>query len=133
MISSLLPEVERLGLGARLGDDLLAFAGIKLYVDGALTGGTARFEEAYCCDPSDHGYLYHDPEELASLIMRADELGLQTGTHAQGDAAIEIVLQAHAAVRARNPRPDARHRIEHCVARRPANRSSASPSTGSGR
>jgi len=114
MISSLIPELESLGLGARLGDDLLAFAGVKLYVDGALTGGTARFEEPYCCDPSDHGYLYHEPGELAELIVRADELGLQTGTHAQGDAAIEIVLQAHAEVRARNPRPDTRHRIEHC-------------------
>ncbi|MGW4823440.1 amidohydrolase [Streptomyces sp. NPDC004227] len=116
VISSLLGELERLGLGARLGDDQLAFAGIKLYVDGALTGGTARFKEPYCCDPKDHGYLYHEPNELAELILRADRMGLQTGTHAQGDAAIEIVLAAHAAARAAGTRSDVRHRIEHCGA-----------------
>ena len=114
VISSLLGELEKLGLTDRLGDDQLAFAGIKLYVDGALTGGTARFVEPYCCEPENHGYLYHDPAELAEMIVRADRLGLQTGTHAQGDAAIGIVLKAHAAVRDAGGRADARHRIEHC-------------------
>ncbi|MGW1088520.1 amidohydrolase [Streptomyces sp. NPDC002596] len=116
VISSLLEDLERLGLGSRLGDDHLAFAGIKLYVDGALTGGTARFKEPYCCDPKDHGYLYHEPNELADMVLRADRMGLQTGTHAQGDAAIEIVLAAHAAARSAGARSDARHRIEHCGA-----------------
>ena len=36
------------------------------------------------------------------------------GIHAIGDAAIEAVLDAYATAQARNPRPDARHRIEHC-------------------
>jgi predicted amidohydrolase YtcJ len=114
VISSLLDEIEMLGLTDRLGDDQLAFAGIKLYVDGALTGGTARFVEPYCCQPQNHGYLYHDPAELAEMILRADRLGLQTGTHAQGDAAIGIILGALAAVRDSGGRADARHRIEHC-------------------
>ncbi len=116
VISSLLAELEKLGLGDRLGDDQLAFAGIKLYVDGALTGGTARFVEPYCCEPENHGYLYHDQAELSEMILRADRLGMQTGTHAQGDAAIDIVLAAHAAVRDAGGRADARHRIEHCGA-----------------
>jgi predicted amidohydrolase YtcJ len=114
VISSLLDELEKLGLSDRLGDDQLAFAGVKLYVDGALTGGTARFVEPYCCQPENHGYLYHDPAELSAMIVRADRLGMQTGTHAQGDAAIGIVLEAHAAVRDAGGRTDARHRIEHC-------------------
>lgn len=114
VISSLLGELEKVGLTDRLGDDQLAFAGVKLYVNGALTGGTARFVEPYCCEPENHGYLYHDPAKLAEMIVRADKLGLQTGTHAQGDAAIGIVLGAHAAVRAAGGRTDARHRIEHC-------------------
>jgi predicted amidohydrolase YtcJ len=114
VISSLLGELENLGLGARLGDDLLAFSGIKLYVDGALTGGTARFSEPYCCDPENHGYLYHERDELVDMILRADALGLQAATHAQGDAAIAIVLEAHERVAASGPRTDARHRIEHC-------------------
>lgn len=113
VISSLLKELESLGLGGRLGDDHLAFAGLKIYVDGALTAGTARFEEPYCCHGGDVGYLYHEPTELADLLMRADSLGLQTGTHAQGDAAIEIVLNAHMQVREAGGGARRRHRIEH--------------------
>ncbi|MEO7147791.1 MAG: amidohydrolase [Terrimesophilobacter sp.] len=114
VISSLLAQLEQLGIGGRLGDDRLAIAGVKIYVDGALTAATASFTESYCCDSSDHGYLYHDPQELANLVMRVERLGLQSGTHAQGDAAITILLDAHEAVRAAGGRCDARHRIEHC-------------------
>lgn len=119
VLSHLLPELERLGLGGRLGDDRLALRGLKLYVDGALTSGTARFEQAYCCDPDDHGYLYHDPEALAALIARAAELGLQTATHAQGDAAIGIVLDALSALSPTSRHASVRHRIEHCGAPTP--------------
>jgi predicted amidohydrolase YtcJ len=122
VLSSLLPELESLGLGGRLGDDRLAIAGVKLYADGALTGQTARFSEPYCCDPTEHchhehgdrGYLYHKPGELADLVARADALGLQTGVHAQGDEGIQVVLDAHRLVRTRHARRNARHRIEHC-------------------
>lgn len=111
VISSLLPEIEALGLCDRLGDEQLAFTGIKIYADGALTAGTARFNEPYCC--GDHvGYLYHDPSELADLVQRVARLGLQTATHAQGDTAIEIVLDAHTKVREEGNN-NLRHRIEH--------------------
>lgn len=114
VLSSLLGQLEQLGLGGRLGDDRFAFAGLKLYVDGALTAGTAHFSKPYCCDPRDHGYQYHEVAEITDLIRRAHALGLQTGTHAQGDAAIGIALDALEAAMAAAPRHDARHRIEHC-------------------
>lgn len=110
IISSLLDHLEALGVAGRLGDDLLALAGVKLYVDGSLTGATARFSQPYCCDPTDFGYLYHDTSEFRDKLARVHRLGLQTGTHAQGDAAIEILLDAHAAV---GIDPARRHRIEH--------------------
>jgi predicted amidohydrolase YtcJ len=112
MISSLLPHLEALGIGGRLGDDMLALAGVKLYVDGALTGATARFKEPYCCDPSDFGYLYHDTAEFRDMLGRVHRLGLQSATHAQGDEAIEILLDAHEAL-ADERTLDARYRIEH--------------------
>lgn len=111
MISSLIGELENLGICGRFGDDRLAIAGVKLYADGALTAGTARFSEPYCCSPDDFGYLYHPNGELADLIARVTALGLQAATHAQGDAAIQLVLDAHAGLPA--PTRDARHRIEH--------------------
>ncbi|MGE2833823.1 amidohydrolase [Mycobacterium sp. SMC-4] len=110
VISSLIGALEALGVGGRFGDDRLAIAGVKLYADGALTGGTARFSQPYCCSVDDFGYLYHPNGELAELISRVTALGLQAATHAQGDAAIQLVLDAHAAL---GSSAQARHRIEH--------------------
>ncbi|MDV3129018.1 amidohydrolase [Mycobacterium sp. 21AC1] len=112
VISSLIGALEALGVCGRFGDDRLAIAGVKLYADGALTAGTARFSEPYCCSVNDFGYLYHPNGELAELITRVAALGLQSATHAQGDAAIQLVLDAHDGL-ASDTTPDARHRIEH--------------------
>lgn len=109
LISSLLDELEHLGISDRFGDDHLGIAGVKLYADGALTAGTARWSEPYCSHPADIGYLYHEPGELAQLIERVHGLGLVAATHAQGDAAIEIVLDAFS----RLGPSRVRHRIEH--------------------
>lgn len=115
ILSSLLDQLEMLGMAGRLGDSKLALAGVKLYADGSLTAGTAHFHAPYCCNPLDHGYAYHDdPEEFKRLVSRAHRLGLQTGTHAQGDAAIGLALDALEAAQSDSPRPDPRHRIEHC-------------------
>ncbi len=113
-LSTLLETLVELGLRSRLGDDHLAFAGLKLYADGTLTGLTAYFESGYRFDPCHHGQLYHEPEELRRLIRRAHRFGLQTGTHAQGDSAIQIVLDAVTESLDDVARDDHRHRIEHC-------------------
>jgi predicted amidohydrolase YtcJ len=114
VLSSLLDQIEGLGLAGRLGDDRLALSGVKLYADGSVTGGTAHVHEAYCCNPLDHGFLYHDIPEFNALVLKAHTLGLQTGTHAQGDAAIEITIDALEAAMHAHPRADCRHRLEHC-------------------
>jgi predicted amidohydrolase YtcJ len=119
VISSLLTELEALGLCGRFGDDRLALAGVKLYADGALTAGTARFSQPYCCTVDDFGYLYHPNGELADMIRRVAAMGLQAATHAQGDAAIQLVLDAHEQLTV-GVRGEARHRIEHFGAPTPA-------------
>ncbi|KUI27902.1 amidohydrolase [Mycobacterium sp. GA-2829] len=119
VISSLLTELETLGLCGRFGNERLALAGVKLYADGALTAGTARFSTPYCCSVDDFGYLYHPNGELAEMIRRVAALGLQSATHAQGDAAIQVVLDAHEQLAA-GDRGDVRHRIEHFGAPTPA-------------
>jgi predicted amidohydrolase YtcJ len=114
-ISSLLEDVVlELGLRGRLGDDRLAFAGIKFYADGTLGGATAYFPDGYAGAPHDHGLLYHSPDEFRHLLARAHAAGLQTGTHAQSPAAIGLVIDAVEAAQAAHPRPDARHAVEHC-------------------
>jgi predicted amidohydrolase YtcJ len=113
VISAFLDEALQLGLVGRLGDDWLAFSGIKLYADGALGGLTAYFPEGYAAEPDNHGVLYHEPGEFRALMRRAHRAGLQTGTHAQSPAAIAIVLDAVEAALNDFPRPDLRHAIEH--------------------
>jgi predicted amidohydrolase YtcJ len=113
VISAFLDEALQLGLVGRLGDDRLAFSGIKLYADGALGGLTAYFPEGYAAEPDNHGVLYHEAGEFLALMARAHGAGLQTGTHAQSPAAIAIVLDAVEAAQRDSPRPDMRHAVEH--------------------
>ncbi|MBC8365274.1 MAG: amidohydrolase [Actinobacteria bacterium] len=113
VLSSHLGHLSALGLSSRLGDDRLHLGGVKLYADGALTGGTAYVPCG--CDVNHRGgYLFHDTEELEGLLVAAHELGLQTATHAQGPVPIQMVIDAVAEAQRRQPRRDARHRIEHC-------------------
>jgi predicted amidohydrolase YtcJ len=114
VLSSLLEQVLDLGLNSQLGDDLLTFLGIKCYADGSLTAYNANISAGYSFDPCHRGHIYHSDDELADLIGRAHAVGLQTGTHAQGDAAIRSALDAIEGAQNKTPRADARHRIEHC-------------------
>jgi hypothetical protein len=119
-ISSQLDEFEGLGLAGRFGDDRLAIGPMKFYADGALTGGTAAFSEPYGPDGEFKGSLYWASEEaFQAAIARAHAAGWQIGVHAQGDRAIDRVLDAYERALAADPRDDHRHRIEHCGGPRP--------------
>jgi hypothetical protein len=114
LLSHLLDDALEMGLHAAFGNDVLSFAGIKLYADGTLGGWTAYFPDGYVGDPCRTGQLYHQPEEYRDLILRAHRAGLQTATHAQSPTAIEMVVGAIEDAQAERPDADARHRIEHC-------------------
>jgi len=113
-LSCFLKELMRLGLCAPIGDAFLSIGPVKLYADGSVPANTARFSKPYEVDPSNAGYLYHTAEELKDLLVQAHCFGLQTGTHAQGDMGIELVLDAIEAAQSTMKREDIRHRIEHC-------------------
>lgn len=112
-LSSNLDHLRGLGLASRLGDDRLELLGVKLYADGSVIARTAFLSRPCCEDPTPHGSLYHEPDELKSLIIAAHELGLGTATHAQGEVPIGLVLDAVEEARTRYPRA-LTHRIEHC-------------------
>jgi predicted amidohydrolase YtcJ len=119
-ISSQLDAFEALGLAGRFGDDRLAIGPMKFYADGALTGGTASFTTPYGPEGEFTGSLYWGSEEdFRDAIARAHAAGWQIGVHAQGDRAIDRVLDAYEAALRAHPRDDHRHRIEHCGGPRP--------------
>ena len=119
-ISSQLDDYLAIGLAGPFGDDRLAIGPMKFYSDGALTGGTAAFSTPYGPNGEFSGSLYwQDEDDFRDAIVRAHAAGWQIGVHAQGDRAIERVLDAYEAALDAHPREDHRHRIEHCGGPRP--------------
>ncbi len=65
-------------------------------------------------EPGNRGFLQEEETALHAFILHAHGSGWRVATRAIGDAAVDMVLDAYAEAQARHPRPDARHRIEHC-------------------
>jgi predicted amidohydrolase YtcJ len=109
------------GLRGRRSGRLAAEA-VKIWADGGMSSRTAAISGQYPVPPYGSGILYFGRDELTELVRSFDAQGFQVCVHAQGDRAIETVLDAYTAVlgppsaqpsaqpSARNPR---RHRIEH--------------------
>lgn len=94
-------------------------AGVKLYADGIPTGNkTALLHEPY--QTGGNGSLTIEgatPEDrardLREMIRLAHGAGFQIGTHATGDAAIDLVVEGYLAAQAKHPREDPRHSVIH--------------------
>ncbi|MGD0099641.1 MAG: amidohydrolase family protein [Acidobacteriota bacterium] len=69
--------------------------------------------EPYANDPKNRGQLYFDPDKYKEAVMQLDHLGFQIFTHAIGDRAIRLALDAYEAANKANGRTDARDKIEH--------------------
>jgi predicted amidohydrolase YtcJ len=113
-LSHQLLDYAAVGLAGPFGDDELWIGPMKFYMDGSMIGGTAVFSEPYGEQGEFAGLQFWEPEELRSLVVEAHAQGWQIGIHAQGDLAIEGVINAFEAAMTAHPRPDPRHRIEHC-------------------
>ena len=113
-LSHQLEEYGSVGLAGPFGDDMLWIGPMKFYMDGSMIGGTACFTDPYGTEGQYTGLLYHEPDELREMVVTAHRRGWQIGIHAQGDRAIGAVLDAFEAAMEAHPRPDPRHRIEHC-------------------
>ena len=93
------------------GDDWLRLGGVKLFVDG-------ETEAAVRYDPPGQrekwvGQVRYTQEELNKIVLHAHTAGFQIWTHAIGDKAQDMILEAYERAQTAVPRPDPRHRIEH--------------------
>ena len=110
-----------LGIKTGFGDDWLRLGPVKIFADGSLVGRTAALIDPYAGDGAGDGpgneqgcgYLQADAADLQATIIAAHRSGWQVATHAIGDLAIDVVLDAYARARQEYPRRDPRHRIEH--------------------
>ena len=101
--------------------DKLATEAVKIWADGGMSSRTAAIHGTYPVPPHGSGILFFSRDELTAMVREFDTNGFQVAVHAQGDRAIETVLDAYAAIPdmsgpGRNPR---RHRIEHAGAMYP--------------
>jgi len=84
---------------------------VKVYIDGVIETRTSPMLEPYA-DGSNFPPFY-PPDELKELFRRLDAEGLQIHTHAIGDAAIRLALDAYEYAIAANGPNDNRHQIVH--------------------
>lgn len=107
-----LPVGLDLGMKSGFGDEWLRLGATKIFADGSLVGRTAAMNDPY--SGSDQtGYLQADAADLQAMIIAAHRSGWQVATHAIGDRAIDVVLDAYERALSEYPRRDPRHRIEH--------------------
>jgi predicted amidohydrolase YtcJ len=114
-MASGLPTMRTLGRPeVGLGGGMLTVRTVKLYADGALGSRGAALLEPYADDPGNSGLLVTPPERILEAARFALAHGFQVATHAIGDRANRIVLDAYETAFRENPAAkDPRFRIEH--------------------
>ena len=86
-----------------------AVAGVKLFIDGTIDGGTAWLSRPDLNGQSDACY-WGDPAAYTRAVHWLAAAGVATATHAIGDAGVRHVLDTIATA---PPGPRAPHRVEH--------------------
>lgn len=115
VVSDYLPYLKELKLRTGFGNNRLKIGCIKMFVDGAIAGRTAYLYEPYEGRPDDYGIPVVTQEELDEKVFEAHEAGFQIGVHANGDRAIDMLLDSYEKALHKLPRVNHRHRIEHCT------------------
>ena len=96
-----------------IAEDRLRVRSVKLYADGALGSRGAALLADYADDPGNTGLLFRQPDALRATVQAAMACGLQVNTHAIGDRAGRVVLDAYQAAIERTGGGPGRHRMEH--------------------
>jgi hypothetical protein len=106
-------EVQRIEAARdRYHDDWLSAGKAKFFLDGVIETRTAAMLQPYV-DDSQSGSLLWDPVQYRDAVIQLDRQGVQVFTHAIGDRAIRLALDAYENAQQANHTHDARHRIEH--------------------
>ncbi|MCL1981782.1 MAG: amidohydrolase [Clostridiales bacterium] len=106
-----------LGLGfmSGLGDPHFRVGSCKFMIDGGSGAPSCGTREPYSHDPALPREFGWQRGEVAEFIKTINDAECQATAHAIGDLAIEYMVEGYEKAFAANPRPDLRHRIEHCT------------------
>lgn len=114
ILDEMLDSLAAAGIRSGFGDSRLRIGPVKMFLDGSIGGRTARMREPYEEEADNFGLWMQEPEEILTKLLRAHELGWQCTAHTIGDAAIDLLLDCYEQALMQSPRPNTRHRIEHC-------------------
>ncbi|WP_455920172.1 amidohydrolase [Priestia megaterium] len=106
-------KMTQAGIITGLGDEKFRIGPAKVFTDGSSSGPTIATRQSYTSDSNNYGILYFSQEELNHILGEAHRKGFQITAHAQGDRAIELMLNCIEEALRQHPRDDHRHRIEH--------------------
>ncbi len=112
--SELFQGLKLAGIRTGFGDAWLKIGAVKYVADGSASERTMSMSTPYVGRPDDYGILTMTQEEIHEAVEDAHRNDFRVAIHANGDVAIEMVLNAYERVQRLWPRPDPRHRIEHC-------------------
>jgi predicted amidohydrolase YtcJ len=88
------------------GDEFLRITGVKAFSDGSLGSRTALLSFPYLDDTDSHGQVRESSDSIYRNGRLAESRGMDIGTHAIGDLALDNVLSVY-------ERLGQNHRIEH--------------------
>jgi hypothetical protein len=93
-------------------DEWLSAGKAKFFLDGVIETRTAAMLAPYV-DDAKSGELLWDPAQYRDAVGELDRHGVQIFTHAIGDRAIRLALDAYENAQKTNHTHDARDRVEH--------------------
>lgn len=111
--AELYQDLVNAGIRTGMGDEVFRIGAVKYMADGSASERTMRMSTPFE-GTDDYGILTMSQEEIHEVVENAHRNDFQIGIHANGDVTIDMVLNAYERVQSLWPRPDARHRIEHC-------------------
>jgi predicted amidohydrolase YtcJ len=114
-------DLARLGVRPDEGDEWVRAGGIKLIVDGGFEGGWMRdpYEEPWGKHGTYRGLQTFPSEPYKQIVRILNQRGWRVATHAVGDAAIDLVLDAYEGADKDSSIAGKRWSIEHAFIPRP--------------
>ncbi|KPM85433.1 amidohydrolase [Pseudoalteromonas lipolytica] len=115
MLSAADPQLETMLKAGKYKDmnDMLSIRSVKVYADGALGSRGAALIEEYADRKNHHGLMLETQEKLEQLFNLSFSHGFSANTHAIGDKANHVVLDAYENVFKKTGGILLRNRIEH--------------------
>lgn len=80
---------------AKYHDAWISGGAVKFFLDGVIESHTAAMLQPYTDDPSQSGKLFWDPAKYKHAVAELNGRGFQVFTHAIGDRAVRLALDAY--------------------------------------